>query len=111
METINTRQLQTLQDKLDDLLVINTLSPEAFAKTEIPGAVNIPQDRDEFVSEVERVAGSKDRKLVVYCASAQCNSSEKAAEKLERAGFTSVLDYQGGAQAWHEHTAAAAASR
>jgi rhodanese-related sulfurtransferase len=44
--------------------------------------------------------GAKDKKLVVYCANQHCDSSEKATKKLEDAGFTSVLTYKGGAEAW-----------
>jgi rhodanese-related sulfurtransferase len=105
MQTINTLQLKALQEKYNDLLLVNTLPPESFDKTKIPGSVNIPQDRDDFVARVEQQAGGKDQKVVVYCASAQCNSSECAAMKLDSAGFTSVLDYQGGAEAWHSASA------
>ena len=47
-----------------------------------------------------RVVGAKDKKLVVYCANVHCDSSEKAAKKLEEAEFSSVLTYKGGAEAW-----------
>jgi rhodanese-related sulfurtransferase len=39
---------------------------------------------------------AKNKKLVVYCANRQCDSSEKATKKLEEAGFTSVLTYRAG---------------
>ena len=51
---------------------------------------------------VEEQAGGKDKPVVVYCASQQCNSSEKAAENLENAGFTAVTDFAGGFKAWQE---------
>ena len=59
----------------------------------------------DFVARVEKEAGGKDKPVIVYCASRQCNSSEKAAEKLENAGFTQILDYAGGFKAWQEETA------
>jgi len=40
--------------------------------------------------------------VVVYCANAECDASPKAAERLEEAGFTDVVDYQGGTQSWEE---------
>ncbi|MCG5516796.1 MULTISPECIES: rhodanese-like domain-containing protein [unclassified Ectothiorhodospira] len=43
-----------------------------------------------------RVAGGKDRKIVVYCANFDCDASRKAAAKLDNTGFTDVLDYEGG---------------
>ena len=76
-----------------------------FEKTEIPGAINVPLDDDDFVARVEKQAGGKDKPVVVYCASQQCNSSEKAAEQLENAGFTAITDYAGGFKAWQEEAA------
>jgi len=100
MKTITTKELQELQSTEPDLPIINTLSRDAFEKTRIPGAINIPQDEPEFSDRVARAVGAKTEKLVVYCASQQCDSSEKATKKLEEAGFTSVLTYKGGAEAW-----------
>jgi rhodanese-related sulfurtransferase len=82
------------------LPIINTLPRDSFEKTRIPGAINIPADEPNFADRVEREVGAKNQKLVVYCASAQCDSSEKATKKLEQAGFTAVLTYKGGAEAW-----------
>ena len=59
----------------------------------------------DFASRVEQEAGGKNKPVVVYCASSHCNSSEKAAEKLEVAGFTAVSRYTGGAAAWQEDAA------
>jgi len=100
MKTITTKELQELQADEPDLPVINTLPRDAFDKTRIPGAINIPQDEPNFADQVARAVGAKTNKLVVYCANQQCDSSEKATKKLEEAGFTSVLTYKGGAEAW-----------
>jgi rhodanese-related sulfurtransferase len=91
------------------LQLVNTLSAKSFETTRIPGAVNIPLDLVEFLSRVEDQAGGKDKAIVVYCASQQCNSSEKAAEKLENVGFTAVADFAGGFRAWQEVLANVAA--
>ena len=102
MKTITTDGLKALQGQNGDLTLINTLGSEAFEKTKIPGAINVPLDSGDFAARVEQEAGGKDTPVVVYCASAQCNSSEKAAEKLEAAGFTAVSRYTGGAAAWEK---------
>jgi len=47
-------------------------------------------------------SSGRHKPVVVYCASEQCNSSEKAAKKLEDAGFTAVSRYTGGAAAWQK---------
>ncbi len=112
MKTITTAELQNLQSTQPDLPIINTLPLEGFEKTRIPGAISISQDEPDFADRVARAVGAKNKKLVVYCANQQCDSSEKATKKLEEAGFTSVLTYKGGAEAWKKEakTSAAAAA-
>jgi rhodanese-related sulfurtransferase len=102
MKTITTNEVKVLLERNEDVLLVNTLAAESFEKTRIPKAVNIPLDDDDFVTRVEEEAGGKEERVIVYCASQQCNSSEQAAEKLENAGFTQVLDYAGGFKAWQE---------
>ena len=102
MKAITTDGLKALQDQGKDLTLVNTLAADEFEKTKIPGAINIPLQNSDFVTRVEQEAGGKDKPVVVYCASQQCNSSEKAADKLEAAGFTAVSRYTGGAAAWQK---------
>ena len=102
MKTITTTELKTLCDKKADLTLVNTLGHESFEKTKIPGAINVPLESSDFAARVEQEAGGKNKPVVVYCANQQCNSSEKAAQKLEAAGFTAVSRYTGGAAAWQK---------
>ena len=102
MKTITTEDLKALKDQNGDLTLVNTLAAEAFAKTKIPGAINVSLESDDFAARVEQEAGGKNKPVVVYCASQQCDSSEKAARKLESAGFTAVSRYTGGAAAWQQ---------
>lgn len=109
MPTITTADLKSNLERNEDLLLVNTLSSEHFEKTKLPGAVNIPQDNEEFVQRVEETAGGKDKKIVVYCANLDCDSSAKAAKKLEDSGFTNVFDYRVGAKGWQQDDVEAAA--
>jgi rhodanese-related sulfurtransferase len=102
MKTLTAEQLKQMRQKNGHFLLINTLDEEHFAKTKIPGAINLPQSRDDFVHRVEQAADSKNDTIVVYCASEKCNSSPKAAEKLEKAGFSNVLDFEAGAEGWQQ---------
>lgn len=104
MKTITTDELKARCDKTEDLTLVNTLSAEQFEKTKIAGAINVPLESSDFAVRVEQEAGGKDKPVVVYCASAQCNSSEKAAKKLEAAGFTDVSRYTEGAAAWQKES-------
>jgi len=101
MKSITTERLQTLQSENRDFLLVNTLDAEYFQKTKIPGSVNIPLLKDDFTTKVLEASGSKQKMVVTYCASDECNSSAQAAEKLEDAGFN-VADYEGGAKAWKD---------
>lgn len=103
MTPITAEQLRSMQDRNEDLVLINTLSPGSFEQMKIAGAINVPQDHDDFVDRVESLAGGRDKTVVVYCASAECQSSAKAAEKLEKAGFEKVFDFEGGYEAWEQH--------
>ena len=100
MHTITAQDLEQMQARGEKFALINTLSPEDFVTTKIPGSQNIPQDSDDFVKRVEAAAGGKDQPVVVYCASEQCHSSTKGGEKLEAAGFSNVTDFEGGAKEW-----------
>ncbi len=91
----------------EDFILINVLPREVFNQQHIRTSINIPVESDDFVDQVESVAGSKERKIVVYCANFDCDASPKAAEKLERAGFSKVYDYEGGTEDWFEQKQAA----
>lgn len=105
MQTLTREELKEMnQVEHEDFVLINVLSPEDFRKKHIRTSINLPQDDKDFEKMVEKVSGeTKERKVVVYCASFECNASPKAAEKLEKAGFTQVYDYEGGTKDWFEN--------
>lgn len=103
MQALTRDELKRMNEtEHDDFVLINVLSPEQFNEKHIRTSINIPAANTDFVDTVEEVAGSKDRKVVVYCADFDCDASPNAARKLEAAGFTQVYDYQGGTRDWFE---------
>lgn len=102
MNKLTATELDRVKQQGKKFLLVNTLSESDFEKTKIENAVNIPQEDDDFVERVEQQAGGKDQPVVVYCASTECSSSTKAAEKLDNAGFTNVYDFEAGAKGWKE---------
>ncbi len=102
MQAINRDELKAMENNHEDFVLINVLGADQFNKEHIRTSVNVPVGDDDFVEQVETVAGNKDRNVVVYCANFDCNASPKAAEKLDAAGFTRVYDYEGGTQDWME---------
>jgi rhodanese-related sulfurtransferase len=101
MRTIIKSQLKQYLDQKQDLLLIDVLPREMYIKQHIPGAVNIPiKDNENFLKDVEARVESEDQLIVVYCANIKCDASEKAAQKLESAGFSNVRRFEEGLEGW-----------
>jgi rhodanese-related sulfurtransferase len=82
-----------------DLLLIDVLPEEDFAKAHIPGSVNIPfYDDYGFVLEVERSVPKKTSNIVVYCTGFDYTSSKQAARLLENAGFCNTYALENGVE-------------
>ncbi len=100
MRAITPQALKDMQDAGDQFVLVNTLPRDQFETTKIEGAVNIPESESDFVEQAQKQAGGKKKTVVVYCASTECDSSTKAAKKLDEAGFTDVLDFESGSEGW-----------
>jgi rhodanese-related sulfurtransferase len=101
MQSITRDDLKRMNDtEHEDFVLINVLPTQSFNEQHIRTSVNVPADNDNFVQQTQSIAGKKERKIVVYCASFDCDASTKAAKKLEQAGFTQVYDYEGGTRDW-----------
>ena len=103
MQVIETAKLkELLQDSRRHAEVINVLPRQSFEQEHIKGSSNIPLGSDDFVQQVARRVQTKQDRVVVYCADAECDASPKAAEELEDNGFTNVYDYEDGMKGWRE---------
>ncbi len=82
----------------DAPLVINVLNKELYDQCHIDGSINIP------LAELSAQAQgwNKDVAIVVYCSSAECSASTRAALILINMGFTHVEVYPGGTKEWRE---------
>jgi rhodanese-related sulfurtransferase len=100
---ISTEKLQSMRQSPEGFLLIDVLSRESFAKDHIPGARCVPLESPDFVAAVaEKASGSKTRKVVLYCSGPACDASARGAQMLIDGGFTTVLQYEGGLDAWNE---------
>ena len=114
---ISTEQLQALRKGSEGFLLVDVLGKEAFAVDHIPGARNVavplekivgrtrnvPLDTEDFAKAVaEKAAGSRSRRVVLYCGGPDCDLSSKAVSLLVKGGFTNVFEYEGGLAAWNE---------
>jgi len=102
MRTVETEDLRLMVENGRDFTLINVLSPRQFRQQHIPGSINIPLASETFVQQALDAAGSLNAPVVVYCAGIECDASDKAAEKLEAAGFRNLYVYEGGIEAWEE---------
>ena len=101
MQSLTRDELKTMNEALhEDFVLINVLPRDTFNEQHIRTSINIPVEREDFTELVDLVSGGKQRKIVVYCASFDCDASPKAAGKLEEAGFTAVYDHEGGTKDW-----------
>ena len=101
MKTISTQELKDKLERNQDFIFLNVLPEEYYNKEHIPGSDSLPYE-DGFLDELKQKAPDKNAEIVVYCANTECPKSEKAAEKLEQAGYTNVKDYEAGTQGWKD---------
>ncbi len=97
---ITLEKLQALIAEDKNLVIIDVLSPESFAKSHIAGAINIPVGKFESGEALKDL--DKAKTYVLYCANKKCKASTKAAEIMMKNGFKNVLDYENGLAEWEE---------
>jgi rhodanese-related sulfurtransferase len=80
----------------ENVIVIDTRSPQAYAVEHIPGAMNIPhrQMSRDTTTHLDRSA-----LVVTYCDGIGCNASTKGALAMTRLGFR-VKELMGGLDWW-----------
>jgi rhodanese-related sulfurtransferase len=77
--------------------VVDVRAPEAYAKSHIPGAVNLPKDRWDSLQGL-----AKEKLNVLYCYSQVCHLAAAAAAKLAAEGY-SVMELEGGFAGWEDN--------
>ena len=80
----------------DRILVVDTRSPEAYGRSHIAAAVNIPH-RSMSVATTAHI--DKGALIVTYCDGIRCNGSTKGALNMVQLGFR-VKELMGGLDCW-----------
>lgn len=80
----------------DKILVVDTRKPEAYDRSHIPGAVNIPH---RTMSTTTTAHLDKEALMVTYCDGVRCNGSTKGALNMVQLGFR-VKELIGGIDGW-----------
>ncbi len=92
----STQMLEIVNGKTITILDVRT--PEEYNEGHIPGAVLANVNDPSFEETINGM--EKDNSVVVYCRSG--NRSGKAADLMEQARFTNIMDYDGGWSAWSQ---------
>jgi rhodanese-related sulfurtransferase len=91
-------ELQRLLASGADFVLVDALSPMAYAHSHLPGAINITPDWVD--GRAQRRIPDLETAVVVYCADAECMSSVRVAERLLELGYRNVRHYAGGKRDW-----------
>lgn len=82
----------------DDFVLVDALAPMSYARSHLPGAVNLPL---EWVDErAARRIPDPGTEVVVYCVDVACDSSVLVANRLLELGYANVRHYAGGKRDW-----------
>jgi rhodanese-related sulfurtransferase len=92
-------ELKALLDR-SEVVVVEALPEQGFAKEHIPGAIQV--DYEELETQAPERLPDKDAAIVTYCAGLTCPNSEIAANKLMALGYTNVREYAEGKADWIE---------
>ena len=94
------KDLKLLLSEKSDIVLIDLLPPEHFAKVHIPNAKNACVFFVSFLDDLAAVVPDKQTSVVVYGSSIRSQDVAMALEKLDRAGYQQVSFLKGGLEAW-----------
>ena len=97
--------IEEVKNSLDDpaVYIIDARADKAFNDGHIPGALNVPYDRfAEFYDFLLATVPMEATTVICYCWSPTCDFSDQLAQELRFMGYTNVLIYREGWDAWQE---------
>lgn len=94
IETINTEALHKKMRQGQQILLLDTRSPNEFRVSHLEGATFV--NFDDF--QIKQIKTPPTQEIILYCSVGY--RSERIAEKLREAGFTNVKNLYGGIFAW-----------
>lgn len=100
MRQITREELRSAIDGGEAVTIVEALPERYWRDGHIPGALQI--DYTEVSEKADSMLPDKGARIVVYCASTECQNSVKAARTLDALGYTDVYEYAEGKQHWAE---------
>lgn len=109
-KVIAVEELNTWVGQKKDMIIIDTMPADNFAKGRIPGALNaeLPKTVMADVTDAQKAAyikllgQDKEKPIVVYCGFVGCARSHLGSVIAVEEGFTNVYRVPGGITAWQE---------
>nr|WP_320114106.1 rhodanese-like domain-containing protein [uncultured Desulfuromonas sp.] len=92
---------QVVQWRKQKHLIVDARSVDAYAEGHLPSALSAPRGDRRALSKVVDCCLLQEQ-VLVYCSGVHCDDSFVVGEELFRAGFTSVLLYEGGFADWQQ---------
>ncbi|NDU76111.1 adenylyltransferase/sulfurtransferase MoeZ [Actinomadura sp. DSM 109109] len=94
--TISVHDLKAMQDRADDIFLVDVREPNEYEIVSIPGATLIP--KGEFLNGAALERLPQDKKIVLHCKSGV--RSAEALAVVKNAGFGDAVHVGGGVLAW-----------
>src|SRR6266513_1891323 len=94
--TITARELKAMQDRGDNIYLIDVREPNEYEIVSIPGAALVP--KGEFLSGAALEQMPQDKRIVLHCKSGA--RSAEALAIVKNAGFSDAVHVGGGVLAW-----------
>ncbi len=109
-ELVGTDELNTWVQDAEDLIIIDTMPSDFYAKGHVPAALNavMPKTGLADATDAEKAAFAEllgddlDKKIVIYCGFTACGRSDAGASYAVELGYTNVHRYPGGIIAWRD---------
>lgn len=97
---VKTLDLSELQDRLDQVVIVDARSRLEFDTLRITGAVNIPVAAKSFEAEIQALRDTTAKPIVFYCNGRTCMKSYLAARKAAAVGVKNTYAYDAGMFEW-----------
>jgi rhodanese-related sulfurtransferase len=68
----------------------------------VEGAMSFPVKDYEKDKDIEKIAGLKEKKIIIYCSGKDCHDSANLAAYLVKEGFVDIEIFEGGWPEWKE---------
>ena len=99
IRVLTAQQLKSEIAEEPSLQLVDVRLSEDYQAAHLPGAINNCVFEVQFGDRIEEMCPDKARPICVY-GEINSHESQMAAEKLKRAGYTSIFDYRGGVNDW-----------